>query len=105
MTLSVTHTFVSTQAQGADPDIVSKNEWNAEHAFTMATGKLLGRTTASAGAVEEITPSSTDFAFAGGALALGPGIITVLASDFTGADSATAQPVFTAAQDTFTAEA
>lgn len=105
MTISTTHTFVSTQAQSADPNLASKNEWNATHTQTMASGALLGRTTASTGAVEEITPSSVDFSFTGGALALGSGIISVLSTDYTGADVNTAQPVFTAAQDIFTAEA
>ena len=36
--------------------------------ITMNTGRLLGRTTASTGAVEEITPNATNFTFASGAL-------------------------------------
>lgn len=36
--------------------------------LTQATGKLIGRTTASTGALEEITPNATNFTFSGGAL-------------------------------------
>ena len=105
MTVTVGHSFTSAKSQSADATLVSKNEWNAAHLLTCGTGVMLGRTTGGSGDVEEITPSSTDFSFTGGALALGSGIISVLAGDFTGTDVNTAQPVFTAAQDTFTAEA
>lgn len=105
MTVSVAHTFQSSKAQGADATIVSKNEWNAAHTFTMATGALLGRTTASAGAVEEITPNTTDFSLASNALALKNQLsYRVLTADATGADSSTAQSVFVTTED-FTAEA
>lgn len=105
MTISVAHSFVSAKAQGADVTLVSKNEWNAEHSFTIATGVLVGRTTAAAGAAEEITPDSASFSLASGTLESRPGRLTVLSADFTGSDTSTAQPVFAAAQDTFTAEA
>lgn len=105
MTISATHTFVSAKAQSADGTVVSKNEWNAEHTLSMATGRLLGRTTAGAGTFEEITPLATDFTYTAGGLSLGSGLITVLAADFVGNDSALFQPVFAAAQDRFTAEA
>lgn len=107
MTISVVHSFVSAKAQGADATEVSKNEWNAEHTFQMATGTILGRTTASTGAVEEITPNSTDFTFSSLALALAaPDVFRVLAADDTGSDVSTAQAVFpTAALDSFTAAA
>jgi hypothetical protein len=105
MTITLAHTFVSAKSQGVDATVVSKNEWNAAHSLTMATGAILARTTAATGAVEEIVPNSTDFTMATGTLARGPGIITVLSADFVGTDVNTAQPVFAAAQDTFTAEA
>ena len=44
-------------------------------ALTMATNRLLGRTTASTGAIEEITPAAT-FSFSGGALEVATGGIT-----------------------------
>ncbi len=104
MTITLGHTFVSAKAQGADATVVSKNEWNAAHTFTMATGALLGRTTASAGSVEEITPNATDFSFTGGALALGaPDVFRVLTNDITGTDTNATQAVFTTG--TFTAAA
>lgn len=97
MTITLGHSFVSTKSQGADATIVSKNEWNAAHTFTMATGTMLGRTTASAGAVEEITPSSTDFTYSSTALALAaPEVIRVLTGDISLADVNTAQALFTA---------
>ncbi len=105
MTISVAHSFVSAQAQGANPLLVSKNEWNNAHTIQCATGVMLGRTTAAAGAVEEITPDSTDFLFSSGSLAMGTGRLSVLSTDFTGTNVNTAQPVFAAAQDSFTAEA
>lgn len=97
MTITLGHSFVSAKSQSADATLVSKNEWNAAHTFTMATGALLGRTTASAGAVEEITPNTTDFSLSGGALALGaPAIFRVLTGDISLADVNTAQALFTA---------
>jgi len=105
MTITLAHIFISAKSQGADATIVSKNEWNAQHSLTQATGKLLGRTTAAAGASEEITPNAVDFSFTAGALALSSGIISAPSADFTGSDVNTAQPVFTATQDAFTAEA
>lgn len=100
--VAVSHTFVSTKTQGGDATVVSKNEWNATHTLRMSTGTLLGRTTSGTGDVEEITPLSYDLVLSSGGLSLGPGRITALSSDFTGSDVNTAQPVFAAAQDTFT---
>jgi hypothetical protein len=100
MTISVVHSFVSAKSQGADATEVSKNEWNAEHTYTMATGMLLGRTTASTGTVEEITPNSTDFTFSSTALALAaPDVFRVLTADATGSDVNTAQSVFVTTED------
>lgn len=56
--ISVKHAKESEVADGADDDLVQPSDWNAEHVLTQATGKLLGRTTASTGAVEEIAPGS-----------------------------------------------
>src|SRR6478735_5786113 len=95
MTITLGHTFVSTKAQGADATVVSKNEWNASHTFTMATGMLLGRTTAAAGAVEEITPLATDFTISSLSLNLAqPEYLRVLDADGTGSDVNTAQALF-----------
>lgn len=103
MTITVGHSFTSAKAQSADASLVSKNEWNAGHVFTCATGVMLGRTTAGSGSVEEITPNTGDFSFATGALALAqPEYIRILDNDATGSDVNTAQPVFPTA-GTFTA--
>lgn len=47
----------ATQATGTDAGNgeIGKDEWNAAHTLSMATNRLLGRTTAGAGAVEEIS--------------------------------------------------
>ena len=95
MTITLAHSFVSAKAQGADATLVSKNEWNAAHSFLCATGVLLGRSTAATGAVEEITPTSTDFALTGGAISLAaPLNFRSLASDVNGANVATPQAIF-----------
>jgi hypothetical protein len=59
VTISVTHTYVSSVADDGDSTLVGPNEWNDTHVIAMATGKILGRTTTGSGAVEEITPSSS----------------------------------------------
>lgn len=66
MTISVTHT---TQAVGTDAGNgeIRKAQWNEAHTLSMATGNLLGRTTAGAGAVEEIAVGS-GLALSGGVL-------------------------------------
>lgn len=69
MAISITHTFVSGIADGADATLVRPSNWNAALTTSMATGKLLGRTTAAAGAFEEITPSA-DLTFTAGALGI-----------------------------------
>lgn len=69
MALSITHTFVSAVADGGNAALVQPSNWNAALTTTMATGKLVGRTTAGSGVFEEITPGA-DFTFASGALSL-----------------------------------
>lgn len=64
MTISLKHAFTNPKADGADTTIVRPVDWNAEHTITMATNKLLGRSTASTGAVEEIT-LGTNLSFSG----------------------------------------
>ena len=53
MAIEVKHT---TQAVGTDAGNgeIAKAQWNEAHTISMATGKLLGRSTAGTGAVEEI---------------------------------------------------
>lgn len=56
MVISLKHAFVSAKAEGADATQVRTSNWNAEHAMTMATNRLLGRFTNLTGEVEEIAP-------------------------------------------------
>jgi hypothetical protein len=54
MTFQVTHTKVATTPD--DPSFeVGSTEWNATHSLSMASGNVLGRLSAGAGAVEELT--------------------------------------------------
>ncbi len=58
MAISLKHTFTSPKSDGPDTTLVQPSNWNAEHTITMATGRLLGRTSASAGIAEEISAGS-----------------------------------------------
>ncbi len=55
MAVSLKHKFTSPKADGGDTTLVRPSNWNDEHDLTVATNTLLGRATAGAGAVEEIT--------------------------------------------------
>jgi hypothetical protein len=55
MTISLKHAFTSAIADGADASKVRASNWNAEHALTMATARVLGRLTAGGGVAEELT--------------------------------------------------
>lgn len=64
--MSITHAFVSGKADGADTSVVQPSDWNDNHVIgndsvsyaqiqnVSATDKLLGRSTAGAGDIEEI---------------------------------------------------
>jgi hypothetical protein len=54
MTISLKHAFTNPKSDGGDATIVRPSNWNAEHNMTMATARMLGRTTAGEGAVEEL---------------------------------------------------
>ena len=54
MTISVKHTFASPKADGVDSTLVQPSNWNAEHTFTAAAGKVLGRNSSGAGAIQEL---------------------------------------------------
>jgi hypothetical protein len=58
MPISLKHAFTSAKADGPDATRVQPSNWNAEHTITMATGNVIGRTTAGDGAAEEL-PIST----------------------------------------------
>lgn len=59
MAVSLLHNFVSGKLDGTDATLVQPSNWNAQHTLSMGTGKLLGRTTASTGAAEEIAVAGT----------------------------------------------
>lgn len=54
MTISVIHTFVSAKADGSDTTLVQPSDWNDQHTISLAAGKILGRDTSGAGAVQEL---------------------------------------------------
>lgn len=62
MTVSLKHFFQSAKGDGPDTTRVQPSNWNAEHTFTLATSKVLGRTTAGTGAVEELPLGATGLA-------------------------------------------
>jgi microcystin-dependent protein len=55
MAISLKHLFTSSKADGTDSTLVQPSNWNAEHQLQMATARIIGRTTAGAGAAEEIS--------------------------------------------------
>jgi hypothetical protein len=54
MTVSLKHTFTSAKTDSLDVTLVQPSNWNAEHELTAAAGKVLGRDTSGAGAVQEL---------------------------------------------------
>lgn len=62
MAVSLKHKFVSGIADGVDATKVRKTNWNDEHDLVLGTGKVLGRSTAGTGAVEELTATTTGLA-------------------------------------------
>lgn len=54
MTVSLKHAFESAKADSSDASLIRPSNWNAEHVLTMDTARILGRTTAGAGSVEEL---------------------------------------------------
>ena len=74
MAISLKHLFTSAKVDGPDSTLIQPSNWNAEHVLTMATARLLGRTTASTGAAEEIS--------VGTGLTLSAGSLSVTASTY-----------------------
>lgn len=58
MTISITHPFISAKGDGGDATLVRPSNWNANHTTSIATGKLVGRTSPGVGAFEEISISA-----------------------------------------------
>lgn len=75
MAISLKHAFTSAKADPPDTSLVKPSNWNAEHVLTMATARLIGRTTASTGTAEEIS--------VGGALTLSAGALSLPADAVT----------------------
>jgi len=67
MAVSLKHTFTSNVADSGDANLVQPSNWNAEHNLTMDTSRLLGRTTANTGSVEEISVAG-NLTLSGGSL-------------------------------------
>jgi hypothetical protein len=88
MTVSLKHKFTSAKSQGADATKVRTSNWNDEHDLTLATDRLLGRASAGAGAVEEITCTAAGRAILDDADAAAQrttlGAAALGANDFTG---------------------
>jgi hypothetical protein len=57
--VAVNHTFVSTVPDGTDATVLRPSNWNADHTLSMATSRILGRTTGGSGTVEEIAVAGT----------------------------------------------
>jgi hypothetical protein len=55
MAISLKHNFQSAVADEGDASLVRPSNWNAEHNLTLATSRLVGRTTAGTGSAEEIS--------------------------------------------------
>ena len=55
MAISLKHNFTSGVSDEGDTSLVRPSNWNAEHDLTLATSRLIGRTTAGTGSAEEIS--------------------------------------------------
>jgi hypothetical protein len=84
MTISLKHLFQSAKTDGPDNTIVQPSDWNDEHVLTQATGKILGRTSAGAGATEEIAPG-TGITLSGLTISVDPTAYVALTGGATGA--------------------
>lgn len=79
MAIDIKHQFVSAKADGPDSTLIQPSNWNASLSFTMATARIVGRSTAGAGAAEEIT--------IGSGLTLSGGSLTVTTNTYQPLDS------------------
>lgn len=87
MAITLTHPTVAVGTDSGTGEI-HKAEWNANHTLLMATARLLGRTTAGGGAVEEISVGSGLTLSAGSLSASSSSALTYLAT-LTASSSAT----------------
>ena len=58
MAVSLKHSKTSTKSDGLDTSLVLPSDWNDEHTLTMATARILGRTSSGTGAVEELSAAA-----------------------------------------------
>lgn len=79
MAIAITHAFVSAKPNGADSTLIQPSNWNAGHVLTMATARLVGRTTGGTGAAEEIS--------VGAGLSLAAGVLATTGLATSGANS------------------
>jgi hypothetical protein len=95
MAVSLTHatTAVGTDAENGE---IRKAQWNEGHTLTMATARILGRTTASTGAVEELS-AGTGISIAAGAITNSAPDQTVALTAGTGISVTGSYPSFTVA--------
>jgi len=77
MTVSLKHAFTSAKPDGPDATQVQPSNWNAEHTLTCATARILGRTTAGDGVVEELT-AGTGITLSGGSVSVTSGTYATL---------------------------
>lgn len=100
MPISLKHAFVSGKADGTDSTLIQPSNWNDEHVLQCASARLVGRTSAGAGAAEEITVGA-GLTFAAQALSANvtsvagkTGAVTLAVADVSGA-APLASPTFT----------
>jgi hypothetical protein len=79
MTVSLKHKFTSSVPDDADTSIVRPSNWNDEHDLTLATSRLLGRTTSGTGSAEEISVSG-ELSLTAGALSTSANVVTLTGS-------------------------
>lgn len=79
MAVSLKHKFTSSIPDDADTSIVRPSNWNDEHDLTLATSRLLGRTTAGTGSAEEISVSG-ELSLTAGALSTSSNVVTLTGS-------------------------
>lgn len=76
MAVSLKHKFTSAKSDGGDSTLIRPSNWNDEHDLTIATARLVGRTTAGAGTIEEISVSA-DLSLSSGTLGVASSVTTL----------------------------
>lgn len=54
MTITILHNFQSEKADGPDSTVIQPSNWNETHNISLASGKVLGRTSPNDGAAQEL---------------------------------------------------